>query len=62
VSGVYLEISVRVWQESISAGRGWAWAVYQGGKEIKKGWTNVSYQQATTQAEKFIERLREGGA
>ena len=62
MSGVYREISVRVWQDSTSAGRGWAWAVYDGGKEIRRGWTNVSYQQATVQAERFVERLREGGA
>jgi len=58
---IYRELAIRIWQESTSAGRGWAWAVTENGMELKRGWTNVSYQQATTQAEKYIERLREGG-
>lgn len=59
--GVYMETSVRVWQDSTSAGRGWSWAVYQGTTEVKRGWTNVGYDTAARQAESFIERLREGG-
>lgn len=58
---VYRELAIRVWQESTKEGRGWAWAVTESGTELRRGWTNVSYEQATKQAEKFIERYEEGG-